>query len=172
MVVDPFRELGLQRTFDLDRGALQAAFLRRSAAIHPDRVAGAVEQAQAMREIATLNHAHATLADDEQRANALLSLLGGPASDQDKSLPSGFLAQMMEVREEMESALASGDAGERARLEAWANDRRDQHIATVRTLFETASQMSGAAADPLIAIRRELNAWRYIERMIEQLERS
>ena len=171
---DPFAMLGLPRAFDIDRNALQAAYLRRSAALHPDRIADPLERDEAQRRAAALNDARAALADDEQRANLLLSLLGGPAKEQDKSLPDGFLIDILEIRQEMETAIAGGESRERARIERLANDRRQQHIDAVRELFSSIapphapSQAPTHAATPS-AIRRELNAWRYIERMIEQL---
>jgi DnaJ-domain-containing protein 1 len=164
---DPFAMLGLPRACDIDRSALQAAYLRRSAALHPDRFADPIERDEAQRRAAVLNDAHAVLADDEQRANLLLSILGGPAKEQDKSLPDGFLRDILESRQEMETAIAGGESGERARIEQLANERRQQHIDAVREMFHAPGSRPGAAA--LAAIRRELNAWRYIERMIEQL---
>jgi molecular chaperone HscB len=167
MVDDAFAVLGLPRTFDIDKDALQAAYLKRSAAMHPDRLRDPIEQARVEREAAVLNDARALLADEEQRANLLLTLLGGPAKQQDRSLPAGFLQQMMTVREEMESALADQDGRERTRMEHWASEQRRQHVATVRTLFE--GMPDPPQADRLAAIRQELNAWRYVERMLQQL---
>lgn len=172
MADDPFTLLGLPRAFDIDQRALQAAYLRRAAALHPDRVGGdgaadPIAQAEAQRTSAALNDARTVLADDEQRANLLLSLLGGPAKEQDKSLPDNFLIDMMDVRQEMESALASEDLLERERMEAWARDRRAQHVDSVRSGFAAMGEHPSPAA--LANIRRELNAWRYIERMLEQL---
>ncbi len=166
MAHDAFAVLGLPRLFDVDPRALQQAYLRRSAALHPDRVQDPLAQAEAQREAARLNDARAVLADDEQRANLLLSLVGGPAKEQDKSLPDGFLVQMMLVRQEMEAALAADDAGERQRLEQWAIRQRQAHIDAVRKGFAPGSTPD---LQRLAVIRRELNAWRYIERMIEQL---
>ena len=167
---DPFAMLGLPRAFDIDRGALQAAYLRRSAALHPDRIADPIERDEAQRRAAALNDARAVLADDEQRANLLLSLLGGPAKEQDKSLPDGFLMDILEIRQEMETAIAGGEVAERERIERLANERRQQHIDAVRELFASIDNASSAPpATTRSTIRRELNAWRYIERMIEQL---
>jgi molecular chaperone HscB len=107
------------------------------------------------------------LADDEQRANTLLALHGGPAKEQDKSLPDAFLLEIMQIREDMQAALAGADAGERQRIEHLASDRRAQYVAAVRAMFASLGQPP--QPEHLAAIRRELNAWRYIERMLEQL---
>jgi DnaJ-domain-containing protein 1 len=130
---------------------------------HPDL--GGEDGAQ---DSAALNDARATLADPERRANALLALLGGPTKEEDNALPDGFLMDMMEVREELEAAHASSDAGETARLGAWADEQRADYIARVSGLF---GQLGATPSrDELGAIRRQLNAWRYIERMLEQID--
>jgi molecular chaperone HscB len=164
---DAFALLGLPRSFDIDRQALQAAYLRRTAALHPDRMADPLERAEAQRQAAALNDARAVLADDEPRANLLLALHGGPTKEQDRSLPDGFLVDILDLRQEMEAALTEDDANERARIEQLAQQRRAQHLETVRGMFNALG--APPKADALAAIRRELNAWRYIERMIEQL---
>jgi molecular chaperone HscB len=166
---DPFALLDLPRSFAVDVEALEAAYRRRAAALHPDRHSDPIAQADATEETARLNDARAVLLDDEQRANLLLSLHGGPAREADKTLPDGFLMEMMERREAMEAVLASGDAAERDALERWAAGERDRYKASVARHFESLAVDDPAA---LAAIRRELNAWRYIERMIEQLDPS
>ena len=165
---DPFSVLGLPRSFDIDPRALQAAYFKRSGALHPDRFTDPIQQAEAARKAATINDARAVLADDEQRGNALLSLLGGPSKEQDKSLPEGFLPAIMEVREEMELVLASEDPQERARFEQWATTERQELKDRIAALFERAGTSAGQ--ETLREIRRQLNAWRYIERLIEQLD--
>jgi len=165
--IDPFALLGLPRAYRVDAGQLQSAYLRRSAALHPDRISDPLQQAEAARQAAMINDARAMLSDDESRANVLLSLLGGPEKEQDKSLPEGFLAEIMQVREEMESALAGDDPNERARLEQWAQTQREEHSRSIGAMFEDAQRSPDTQT--LRTIRRTLNAWRYIERMIEQL---
>lgn len=118
--------------------------------------------------MARLNAARAALSDPERRANVLLAVLGGPASDRDKSLPVGFLEQTLEMREEIEESLAAGRPGDRDRLEAQAIERRREYIARVSGLF--GSLGSPPSPEALRAIRMELNAWRYIERLLEQLD--
>ncbi len=179
---DAFTLLGLPRAFDLDQRALQVAYLRRSAALHPDRIGGDAAdpllREQAQRESAAINDARAVLADDEQRANLMLALLGGPSKEQDKSLPDGFLMEMLEIRQDMEAALAGGEAHERERMDVWAAAQRQQHVESIRRQFAQLGPPHAAAPsqptnpDQLATIRRELNAWRYIERMIEQLRDS
>lgn len=160
--LDPFAVLGLPRSFEIDEGTLHRAWLSRSAALHPDRAGDDEANAEA---VADLNRARATLRDPERRANALLRLLGGPRKEEDRSLPDGLLTEMLEVREEMESDLAESGDTARAKWEAWAGERRAGHIERVGELFA-----GPATPESLREIRRELNAWRYTERMIEQLD--
>jgi len=164
---DPFALLGLPRRFAIDAAQLQAAWLRRTASLHPDRITDPMQQAEAARNSARINDARNVLHDDEQRANVLLSLLGGPAKEQDKSLPDGFLMDILEVRQQMEEAQASGDEPELRKFEAWANEQRTQYMSQLIPLFDAVAD----SPDPAILreIRQLLNGWRYIERMREQV---
>ncbi|MFO0833289.1 MAG: iron-sulfur cluster co-chaperone HscB C-terminal domain-containing protein [Phycisphaerales bacterium] len=154
---DPFAILGLPPRFEVTPAEVERAYLSRVSGLHPD-TAGAGEDASA-----ALNDAKETLLNSEVRARALLALLEGPGASQDRSLPEGFLAGMMEVREEMASAV---DASSRAQWRAWAVQRRGEYEREVGALFAAAA--GGAAV--LTRVRRTLNAWRYIERMIEQID--
>lgn len=164
MPPDAFDLLGLPPAFDLDAGGVERAYLSRAAAIHPDLARGDPEAA---RSSAMLNDARRTLDNPERRADALLVRLGGPAAPRDKSLPPGFLAQMMEIREAIEEAITSGDPAARADRLAWAEGRRAEHIRTVSAMF--AALPHPPTPESLRSVRVELNAWRYTERLIEQL---
>ncbi len=171
MAFDPFAILGLPRRFDLDAAAVQRAYLARAAMAHPDlATAGLDEVAEGsagVADAAALNRAKAVLDDPEQRADALLTLLGGPTREADRSLPDGFLAQIMDIRERLDEAVASRDGAAAAELEAWAGRRRAAHVRAAAEMFAALPERT--APDALRAIRRELNAWRYIERMLEQV---
>jgi curved DNA-binding protein CbpA len=160
-VADAFDILGLPAEFDLSAERLGRAYLQRSASVHPD--VGSDESARAMAE---LNEARRTLESPERRANALLARLGGPTKEKDRSLPVGFLAQMLETREEIEAA--AGDASARAQWERWASGERARAVAEVKAMFTGLG--SPPEAESLAAIRARLNAWRYVERLIEQLD--
>lgn len=166
MVPDAFDILGLEPTFTLEPSAIRRAYLARIAALHPDSAGG--DDANDGRSSAALNHAKATLEDPERRASALLVRLGGPTKEQDKSLPPGFLLETMEMRERIEAALAYADPEARASIGRDAATRRAAHIARITNLFLAAP--TAPTPESLRAIRTELNAWRYIERLIEQLD--
>lgn len=153
---DPFQTLGLPARFDLSPSAIERAYLARIASLHPDL--GEADE----RAAASLNDAKSDLLDEERRAEALLGLLKGPGKSEDKSLPPGFLAEMMEIRETLESDLQNDRDAACARWSAWVQDRRSEHRASLSAMF-------AAASPPLSEIRRTLNQWRYVERLAEQL---
>jgi molecular chaperone HscB len=162
-VPDPFQTLGLPRSFSVDAAGIDQAYFARSAALHPDIAAADPE---APRRMAALNEARAVLSDPERRADALLLALGGPSRQQHKELPPGFLMDIMDIREQIEAAV--GDRGQRQQWEAWAAQRRAQAMSEVGAMFSLLGP--SPAPEALAAIRTRLNAWRYIERLIEQLD--
>jgi len=157
-VSDPFKTLGLPTRFELSSRDVERADLARSAGMHPD--AGGEGAGQA-----ALNDAREVLLNTEARAEALLRAMGGKGKSEDKSLPEGFLMEFMETREAVESA--SSDE-ERAKWRVWAVEQRGAYERAVAALFLRAESDSAA----LQSVRCHLNAWRYIERMIEQLDPS
>ncbi len=172
MADDPFNLLGLKPSFDIDPGELQRRYLERAARLHPDAEPGRLSDEQAEQAAAALNDARAILADPEKRASALLSLLGGPTADADRSLPSGFLMEIMEVREQLEQAARSRDVGEVEKWNRWAKEQRSRSIAQATQLFRDLASRDSNDRSPtaLAEIRRQLNAWRYVERLRDQLE--
>lgn len=155
---DHFALFGLERSFALDEQGLQSRYLQLARLTHPDFAGSDPDQQLAAMELsARVNEAHRVLSDPEERANYLLDLLGGPRRDQDKSLPAGFLEEIMLLREEL------ADAGGNPQVVEDARRRRQALLDRIAGLF---SQASPAA---LKEIRVELNALRYIERLIEQL---
>ena len=170
---DPFGVLGLERTFGLERRAVEAAARRRLALLHPDLAAGdAAAQERAEAETARVNAARAMLVDPERRANALLALLGGPGASDDDTLPDGFLMEIMEARQAAEFGDEAGDQPGDGGTDwsAWADQRREALIEEVGGLFNAAQTGEERERAALLARARcALNAWRYIERMREQL---
>lgn len=162
MARNPFQVLGLPPRYDLSAADIERAYLTLASQLHPD-APGATEFSPAAGAEET-NRARQILKNPEARGNALLEVLGGSTKEQDRSLPAGLLAEMMEVRGEMESA----GQEDRRRWEQWAEQRRAEHEQRVGALFASVAR-EGASADRLRAIRLELNAWRYIERMLEQV---
>ncbi|MEM8756641.1 MAG: iron-sulfur cluster co-chaperone HscB C-terminal domain-containing protein [Planctomycetota bacterium] len=152
---NPFATLGLPERFDLSRTAIERASLTRLAGVHPDR-----SQDDARR-AAEINDARRRLLDPEQRANAVLAAIGGPSAAESKQLPDGFLASIMTARMQLEEDADSGDPARIGRWHRWAEEERQAYINRAAAAFEQGE-------DPG-EIRAMLNAWRYIERLREQL---
>ena len=162
--LDPFEILGVPRRFSVDEQAIRQAFLKASAEQHPDRFVDPIEQAEAVETMSKLTDAYRVLSDPELRARALLSVSGlALAEDKDK-LPPDLLMEVMEVREEMEDAIASGNEAELDRLRAWANGQRGMYLKKLGVLLDEELDASKASQ-----VRLELNALRYMQRMLEQI---
>ena len=161
MTPDPFDILGLTPRWDVSVSDVERAYLRRVAAVHPDLATHDADADATSR----LNLAKAELLNPQRRAEALLERLGGASAAQDKSLPKGFLPQVMALREEIEASLAAdADGLQRERWRAAAALRYAAHLARLSELFAAGTN------DALSAIRTELNAMRYTLRLIEQLD--
>jgi DnaJ-domain-containing protein 1 len=165
----PFQLFGIEPRFEVDPRSLRQRLLRESARRHPDRAPDAVTAAAWTAELAALNQAADRLLDDLQRAEHLVVLRGGPAPGDDRTLPDGFLESMLQIRMELEEAVAGGDQEGRAALEAWGRREWEARRARVAGLLDAPD---GETPDTLLAVRRELNCWRYSQRMLEQLDRS
>ena len=166
MTRNPFQTLGLPERFDLEPAAVERAYLARISALHPDLSgAGDADPDEQDRLAAALNDAKAELLDAERRAEALLALRGGPGKADDKTLPPGFLMEILKVREEMEAELAADAEAARTKWAAWSAGRRAAHAAELAPLFAAA-----ATPEVLKQIRRVLNQWRYTERLVERLQ--
>ncbi|MEO1584522.1 MAG: iron-sulfur cluster co-chaperone HscB C-terminal domain-containing protein [Planctomycetota bacterium] len=167
----PFAMLGLTPTFNLTPAAIERAYLTKAAAAHPDLQTNnaAPEHAdpESQSHAADLNLARQTLISAERRANALLDHLGGPSSSDHTDLPQGFLRDIMHTRLELEEAVQSKDADAIDRFRDWAKQQRASYTSAVNEAFESLAEP--AEPNQLADIRTTLNAWRYIERLIEQL---
>ncbi len=166
---NPFSTLNLPARFDLDAITIERAYLGGLTSAHPDVGGGdGLGEDSDGPDAATLNQARMTLLDGEQRAAALLDVLGGPSASQCKELPDGFLMEMMTRREDIEEQIADGGNESRSNWEAWAREERASYANDAQGLFGAIAQDS--APEKLADIRVLLNAWRYIERLIEQLD--
>ncbi len=167
---NPFALLNLPIRFDLDAVAIERAYLAGLTRAHPD--AGGDHRTGDTSthgaDAATLNKARKVLLDGEQRANALLEVLGGPAAADCKDLPDGFLMEMMTKRQTIEEEIEAGEDDSRANWERWARSERQHYSEQALALFE--ANTPEGTDEGLTQIRVLLNAWRYIERLIEQLD--
>lgn len=164
---NPFSLLGLPETYEVDRAQIERAYRLRLSGVHPD-TGGAAGDPADPADSAALNRARSILLSDEQRAIALLDLLGGPGAGDCKDLPDGFLMQVMLKRQEIEDAIESGGEDEREHWEQWGEQERRAYRLRVGTMFASLPDQPGERS--LRELRVQLNAWRYIERLIEQLD--
>lgn len=159
MAKSPFETLGLPVRFDLSRTEIEQAYLTRIAAAHPD-LAGA----SGSEDPSTLNEARRILQDDEQRARAVLAARAPGA--QAPPLSPEFLAEILEVRQEAESAMELGKEDAVERWRAWAAERRKELAAELRKLLEGQGPIDPHKASAAAGV---LQQWRYFERMLEQV---
>ena len=142
---DYFEVLGLPRRFAVDRAELERNYLERSRAVHPDRLAGEGRSggSEAAGQAMEVNQAYRTLRRDLPRAEHLLSLHGVTIGDNQPVAPA-LLAEVLELREELEAARAADDRAGLSRLEGAARSRERAELTQLADLF-TALEAAGAA---------------------------
>lgn len=164
---NPFELFDLPCRFDIDQSQLQKRYFAAAANNHPDRFSDPIEQADAAETTARITQAYRTLSDPELRAKWLLGQMVGSQPDHDSdALPPDMLMQMMEIREDMEQAIADNDQQKLAELRQWANDQQAVYLKRIGELFADDQISDGEKAQ---AIQLQLNALRYVRRMIEQM---
>lgn len=162
---DFFALLGLPRSFDLDNATLRRHYLDAARLTHPDRFPGSSTDVadRAMRASAQLNRAQQVLGDPISRAEYLLELAGGQSAADDKTVPPEVLAETLMLREEIEEA--GGDERVRGSLRGQVQSQRDARLTRIADL----ARKLPADEDLRRALRVELNAIKYYQRMMEQL---
>ena len=171
-VPSPFATFGLAPTHEVDTGALRRKLLELARLVHPDYFATADEatRARAERASALLHQAYETLSDDLARADWLIAAQGGPREGELRDMPKPFLLEVLEWNEVLDEARAGGDEAARTRLQALAlelTSARDEALGRLRARLVP---LPARGADALREARRELNALRYLQRTLEQIE--
>jgi molecular chaperone HscB len=108
-----FELFGLAPGFALEREALERSYREIQSQVHPDRFAhaGDAERRASLQWTTRVNEAYRTLKDPVQRARHILELHGvDVAFETNTQMPTDFLMQQLELREELERALAGKDA--------------------------------------------------------------
>jgi molecular chaperone HscB len=127
-----FELFELAPAYTIDFAVLDEAYRRLQTLVHPDRFASAgdAERRASMQWTTRVNEAYRTLKDPVQRGKHLLELQGvDVAFETNTQMPTDFLMQQLELREQLEEAsaqkdpaaldaLADGLAGKRRQLEA------------------------------------------------------
>ncbi len=161
---DPFRLLGVERRFDLDTSQLRRNYLTKVAAVHPDRYADAQDQQEASERSGQINQAYAMLREPESRARVLLDLSNedAPASDT-AALPAELLMEVMEQREQLEAAQASGNTPVIDEVREWAKARLEAGHQSLATAF---------SEDDPAAATQALTELRYMRRMLDAVSHN
>ncbi len=166
----PFEILGFAPSFRLDEREVRRRSTRFSRFVHPDFFAAAEPRIRelAERNSARLNSAFEALAQPTQRADWLVVHLGGPTEDAERSMPQAFLLEVLEWNEVLDEARSSAAADPRVEaLEVELRARRAANLAQLETLLEP---LPGRNSERLVLARRELNALRYLDRALREIE--
>jgi len=154
-----FELLGLPERFELDPVALQQAYRRLQAAVHPDRFAasGATERRIAMQLATRANEAYRTLADPGRRAAYLCERSGEAIrAETNTAMPAAFLLQQMAWRETLDDARRACDRKALAELSAQLGEQRARLLAELAESIDARRDYRRAAD----AVRR----WMFVDR--------
>ncbi|MEM1448513.1 MAG: iron-sulfur cluster co-chaperone HscB C-terminal domain-containing protein [Planctomycetota bacterium] len=164
--LDPFTILGLEDSMEVDPADLKKRLRRFTRLVHPDFYAleGTENLALAEENNALLNEAYDILSDDIRRADWLVRHLGGPSEKDLGGMPQEFLMEVMEWNEVLEEAEAGSQALRTLEDELCAH--RDRVTREIRTSL-TPLPEHGAPA--LESTRKNINAYRYIDRAMQRI---
>lgn len=162
-----FEFFGLPVTYDIDAAALHRRYLSLSRGVHPDVHGGDSDETrrQALALSAELNRAYETLRNPIARAEYLLTLAGGPAPADDKSVPPRLLGEVMTLREQIEEAAGAKDADAMERLRQTILSRRQAAMDEIAALCRGAERDEAARRQ----LRKQLNAVKYWNNLLEQV---
>lgn len=164
---DYFAYFDLPRAYAMDRNLLESRYLERSKQFHPDRVHSMSEHDKriAMERSSAINVAYQTLRDPVKRAEYLVKLGGIDlnSSEPEHGAPTpdqAFLISMLDLREELEQAQASGLLA-LEELRERIQKQGDTHMKEAISAFETNAIPQAAQA---------LVAHRYLQRFLQELD--
>jgi molecular chaperone HscB len=169
----PFAILGLESGFAVDPAELKRRLLRFSRLVHPDffATAGPDALAAAERASAALNAAHEIVADEFSRADWLVKSLGGPDEQAERAMPQAFLMEVLDWNEALEAARAAAPgSAERAAVARLATDLEARRRELFANLARRLTPLPARGAPELTAARKELNAVRYLEKTLSEID--
>jgi len=143
-----FELFGLQAAFGLDTEVLERAYREIQAQVHPDRFAhaGDAERRASLQWTTRVNEAYRTLRDPVQRGRHLLELHGiDVAFETNTQMPTDFLMQQLELREELEAAAAKKDPSRLDRLRAGLSASKKTLEKAIGTAIDGRKDYAGAA---------------------------
>jgi molecular chaperone HscB len=169
----PFEVFGLAPAFALDAKDLKQRLLRLSRLLHPDYFASsdATTRATAERNTALLNESFEVLTNPVQRADWLVRSLGGPAEIEQRGMPKAFLIEVLEWNETLEAARKSPPgSAQRTALGELDLTLREQREDTLAALAKLLTPLPPRASPALGEARAQLNALRYLEKTLADIE--
>ena len=173
--LDRFAVLGLPRKFEVDLGAVEAAYKDLSRQLHPDRFAKADPRARkaALARTVEINDAWRTVKDPLRRAEYLLELAGYALGGGEKSAemsktrkvsaPPTFLVEILELRDELAAAQQTGDA---VKVAFMTEEVRGRAAAAMKTI---GISLDGGTPESLDAAARALMSLRYYQRFLDEV---
>ncbi|MFN0241409.1 MAG: iron-sulfur cluster co-chaperone HscB C-terminal domain-containing protein [Planctomycetota bacterium] len=169
--LSPFETFGIEPRFDVDASALQRTLLRGSRAMHPDFFGAESPEIRALAEenSARWNAAFDVLSDDVQRADWIVAFLGGPEPSAERQMPQAFLVEALDWSETLDDARRAPNsaAPTLTQLATLLQDRRRQTLASIRAHLVP---LPAHGAPALRDVRRDLNAIRYFDRALSEIE--
>lgn len=109
--IDHFALMGMDKSFKVDLRKLSERYKELQRQLHPDRFANKSEEERNLSDTWSpmVNEAYTTLLKPVKRANYLLELAGNPLEEGDIHLDANFLAEVMELNEEIADAETHAD---------------------------------------------------------------
>jgi molecular chaperone HscB len=171
---NPFEVFGLTPAWGVSTKDLKMRFLRFSRHLHPDYFATAGEEECALAESAsaTMNFSYELVEDPVRRADWLVRHLGGPSDGEERQMPQAFLIEVLDWNEALEEARTSPPGSPKrealSELASTLRGERNQRISDIGRLLQPLPEKGSPA---LVEARRQLNAVRYVDRVLGDLER-
>ena len=173
-----FEVLGFAPTYFIDRGELEARYREQQRHCHPDRFsrAPASERTQVLQRATDLNDAYRVLKSDVRRAEYLLALHGIDLSEaaeqaggKKRTLDSLFLADVLELREELQEARGRNDAAAMTRIGNDIKARMAHETQRLDAGFSALGPSGHADVATLDGLADALLKLRYYQRFLDDI---
>lgn len=162
---DHFGLFGLPRRYQLERPALEKAWLAVSTQVHPDRFATASPAARrvAMQWAARANEAYRVLRDPLARARYLCELQGVDLQvETNTAMSPAFLMQQLEWREQLDDVRHGGDVDA---LEALALE-----LVTARNALQSRLAVLLDEQGDVAEAAKVVREWMFLEKLEQEVD--
>jgi molecular chaperone HscB len=172
---DYYELLGIPRKLAISTEELQQRFYEMSRSVHPDLFTRKPEREKeyALEASSILNDAYRTLRDPVKRANYVLKQEGFDVGEQrSKDVPAELLEEVFELNMALEE-LREGDDSARHQLESARINFSNMLSGTDAELQARFGEYDAAPdRDSLARIRATLNRRKYIQNLVDEVERA